>query len=359
MDPAQAAKLKQRTLVGGSLALGVVLLLWFAARDRQHVVVPFVGWCLALGGALELARMGRGIGREWLAPLVGGMLAAFLFHWLRLIGDAWGSAGVNRAPAGWWTDWIVVGGFAAVCLPLRRLPRGPFGVVPVLGAVGVAALLVVLAVRSSDATRAGLGLTLVGGVLALDLAFTVGRPAAADASRAVGGRLLSGILPVGLALWVIPALPALTHVDRWLGWKGLAALLLLSKIGDVFGYYVGNAIGRSHPFPNLSPGKTTAGCVGSLVAGCAFGAGCVAWGWLPSARLGLLGGALAGAAVNVAAQAGDLLESKAKRATGVKDSGTLFGPSGGFLDLTDSLLLGVPAALLVWPLLFEASAGDS
>jgi phosphatidate cytidylyltransferase len=59
--------------------------------------------------------------------------------------------------------------------------------------------------------------------------------------------------------------------------------------------------------------------------------------------------------VNLASQAGDLLESKVKRTAGVKDSGALFGPSGGFLDLTDSLLLSVPVALIVWPLLFTAN----
>ena len=61
----------------------------------------------------------------------------------------------------------------------------------------------------------------------------------------------------------------------------------------------------------------------------------------------------AAALVNLASQAGDLLESAAKRQARVKDSGTLFGPSGGFLDLVDSLLLSVPVALLTWPLLFE------
>ena len=78
-------------------------------------------------------------------------------------------------------------------------------------------------------------------------------------------------------------------------------------------------------------------------------------GWLPAGALGLASGALAGAVLNIAAQAGDLLESAAKRAGSVKDSGTWFGPSGGVLDLVDSLLLGVPVAVLVWPLLLAFS----
>jgi phosphatidate cytidylyltransferase len=58
--------------------------------------------------------------------------------------------------------------------------------------------------------------------------------------------------------------------------------------------------------------------------------------------------------LNIAAQAGDLLESWFKRTGGVKDSGTLFGPSGGVLDVVDSLLLTGPVFLVVQPLLFPA-----
>lgn len=157
------------------------------------------------------------------------------------------------------------------------------------------------------------------------------------------------------AVWCLVPLPALWRIWYEFGPKGLTALLLLSKIGDVLGYYFGSAIGKSHPFPKLSPGKTTAGCVASLVGGTLAGAGCVYWGLLPggSGATALFAGLAAGAVVNLASQAGDLLESKVKRAAGIKDSGTWFGPSGGVLDLVDSLLLSVPAALIFWPLLFS------
>jgi phosphatidate cytidylyltransferase len=72
---------------------------------------------------------------------------------------------------------------------------------------------------------------------------------------------------------------------------------------------------------------------------------------LPEPHLGLLGAVLIGALLNLASQAGDLLESAFKRHAGVKDSGLLFGPSGGVLDLVDSLLLSAPALLLVQLLL--------
>ncbi len=154
------------------------------------------------------------------------------------------------------------------------------------------------------------------------------------------------------ALWLFVPLPALWNIWSDFGPKGLTALLLLSKLGDVLGYYVGNAIGKSHPFPSISPGKTTAGCVASLIGGTLAGGACVAFGLLPGGMSAIWAGLIAGAIVNLAAQAGDLLESKVKRAAQVKDSGTWFGPSGGVLDLVDSLLLSVPAALCTWPWLF-------
>lgn len=160
-----------------------------------------------------------------------------------------------------------------------------------------------------------------------------------------------------LSLWPFAALPAITLVWSDFGPKGLLALVLLSKIGDIFGYYVGNAIGKSHPFKNISPGKTTAGCVASLVAGTLVGGACVWFGLLPGGEEALVNGLLAGALINVASQAGDLLESKLKRLAAVKDSGPWFGPSGGFLDLVDSLLLSVPVALLTWPWLLTKDLG--
>ncbi len=168
----------------------------------------------------------------------------------------------------------------------------------------------------------------------------------AGARTSAKGRTLGVVLM--LALWVTVPLLAVAEVFSSFGLSGLISLLILSKIGDIVGYYVGSSLGKSHPFPGISPGKTTAGCVGSLVAGCAGGLLCVYAGWLPAGRWGLAGGLLLGALTNVFAQAGDLFESAIKRRTGVKDSATYLGPAGGVLDLVDSLLFTVPLALWAW-----------
>lgn len=162
----------------------------------------------------------------------------------------------------------------------------------------------------------------------------------------------------GLALWVLPPFAALGLFERDWGPLALFVLILLSKIGDIFGYFVGRAIGKRHPFPRVSPNKTVAGCVASLVAALVAGLVCSLSGLLPDGRWAWLGGLAVGALVNLAAQGGDLLESAVKRRSGVKDSSTLVGAAGGVLDVVDSLLLSAPLALLLWPWLFGPLAGD-
>jgi len=351
MDPIKAAKIKNRTFVGAGLAAGVAALLWLAAVDTQHLVVPLFGLLMAIGGAFELTRMDKLGGRDLRVPMIGGLFAVFLMQWATQLGDAFGRTSPDRIGIeGWWASWASTAILSGLLLPLRRIPRGPLG----LGR-WIPAIAIIVGCFMALGTAADGDTVMITGVGLLAFAFVVDALLSPKRSQGIGAVAADAVLPIALALWAIPALPALTYVDRWLGVQGLGALLLLSKIGDVFGYYVGSMIGKSHPFPKLSPGKTTAGCVGSLIAGCAFGAACVWWGLLPSADYGYLGGVLAGGVVNIASQAGDLLESKVKRTAGVKDSGALFGPSGGFLDLTDSLLLSVPVALIVWPLLFTAN----
>lgn len=160
----------------------------------------------------------------------------------------------------------------------------------------------------------------------------------------------SSVLELGFfAAWLLPPLHALFLFESAYGFSGLCAFVLLSKIGDNFGFFVGRRFGRRHPFPRLSPGKTLEGCIASSVGTLAMGA-CVGWlGWLPQGRLGLSGVIAAALVTNVAAQAGDLVESSVKRRAGVKDSSSIAGASGGLLDVLDSLLLSAPVSLLAWP----------
>jgi len=280
-------KVLRRTLVGGSLALVLALVMRFAYASEDGLVVWAAGALLAAGAVLELARMRELVPRGMRVGLWAGLVLAL-------------------AP-----------GALHFLLPGLVDTSGLYAAFPSIRGVGASYL---------------------GGALGFLLVTLA----------AGGGRARPG-LALGLSAWAFAPLPALVLVWSRYGPDGLLALVLLSKIGDIFGYYVGNAIGRTHPFPRVSPGKTTAGCVASLVAGTVAGGACVGFGLLPGGWEGAVSGLVAGALVNLASQAGDLVESLVKRRAGVKDSGTWFGPSGGVLDLVDSLLLSVPVALVSWP----------
>jgi len=152
---------------------------------------------------------------------------------------------------------------------------------------------------------------------------------------------------IARVVWFVPALCGLALLHREFGQAGLISLVLLSKVGDIFGYFGGSFFGKHHPLPRLSPGKTTEGFACSLLGGVAVGAALAHWGVLPVEGVSSAQGALLGAIMNIAAQVGDLIESMVKRRAKMKDSGTLFGPSGGFLDLLDSFFLTVPVALVI------------
>lgn len=176
---------------------------------------------------------------------------------------------------------------------------------------------------------APLGLLPLLGLLALSLA-ALRRPTAFDLPAA-----LLGYLWIAFGLAHVAALH-LAHGPR-------AVVLVAAMVGlsDVGAFLLGRALGGPRLAPAVSPAKTWAG-----VAGNALGAS-AALGLLPfavPAALGPAGLGLLVGLVALAAVVGDLLESRLKRAAGVKDAGHLLPGFGGLLDRVDSLLLAAPIA---------------
>jgi phosphatidate cytidylyltransferase len=141
--------------------------------------------------------------------------------------------------------------------------------------------------------------------------------------------------------------------ERWVGPALLTLPLALTWIGDTCAYFGGRAFGKRKLIPSVSPGKTVAGAVasvvGTVVAGAIY-AQFVLHDWL-GVPLSLVAGALTGLVVSPVAQIGDLAESLLKREAGVKDSGTLLPGHGGVLDRFDSLFFTIPVTYWVLALL--------
>ncbi|MDE5901291.1 MAG: phosphatidate cytidylyltransferase [Muribaculaceae bacterium] len=126
----------------------------------------------------------------------------------------------------------------------------------------------------------------------------------------------------------------------------LLLLFVLVWVNDTFAFLTGCTLGRHRLFERISPKKSWEGFVGGAVF--TIIAAILAATFMPQYfhmelwKMGILG-----LTVTTAATLGDLIESLIKRTLDVKDSGKLIPGHGGILDRIDSLLLVVPASLLI------------
>jgi phosphatidate cytidylyltransferase len=111
---------------------------------------------------------------------------------------------------------------------------------------------------------------------------------------------------------------------------------------DTGAYFVGKSIGRHKFFPSISPKKTVEGWVGGTVVGLL-----VVWGCTYIMDMTPLTHWSTGGAVLLLGPAGDLVESRFKRAAGVKDVSRFLPGHGGFLDRFDTITLALPVIFLL------------
>ena len=145
----------------------------------------------------------------------------------------------------------------------------------------------------------------------------------------------------GFFYCLLPAV-ALLWIRERSGTDGLDLLLwvfIVTWSTDIGAYFAGRRFGKRKLAPSISPNKTVEGLWGGVAAAAVLGGL-----WVRSTGLNpamyLLAPIFA-----VAAQAGDLFESKMKRQAGVKDSGAWLPGHGGLLDRLDGL---VPVVVLTF-----------
>ncbi len=146
-------------------------------------------------------------------------------------------------------------------------------------------------------------------------------------------------------VWIVLPLSVLFFVWSVQCPAQVLGFFILIWMADTAAYVFGSLLGKHKLAPEISPGKTWEGFLGSCVVtvGLAVGlsyipffqsAGLKVWHWIVVALLTEVFGLL-----------GDLLESMFKRKAGVKDSGNIIPGHGGVLDRVDSILF---ATLPVW-----------
>lgn len=151
--------------------------------------------------------------------------------------------------------------------------------------------------------------------------------------RLTRGRPVLRGLAILYALAATIALLWLRHQPD-LGRETVLWILACVWATDVGAYFVGTLAGGARLAPRISPGKTWSGLVGGICLSAVASAACgLAFDQGETITL-----ALAGIGIAIIAQAGDLLESAAKRQAGLKDSGHVIPGHGGLLDRVDGLI---------------------
>ena len=116
-------------------------------------------------------------------------------------------------------------------------------------------------------------------------------------------------------------------------------LILVTKMGDVGAYVVGNLMGRRTLIARISPRKTLEGFIGAVIVS---GLTSMAAASMLGRPVGPVRALLLGLFLGICGQLGDLAESLLKRDCQVKDTGALIPGLGGVLDAIDSLLFTAP-----------------
>ena len=163
--------------------------------------------------------------------------------------------------------------------------------------------------------------------------------------------ILLGIIPIPLAIsclyWLRTFVSGEEH-GRWL----VLFPIVVTFLTDSGAYFVGKGIGKHKPFPNISPNKTVAGCIGGIIIGTI---GVVIYGLIVNHYTTLIFSPrtliIYGIVGSIMTELGDLSFSLLKRKLGIKDYGNLIPGHGGMLDRFDSMIFSAPTMLLLLTLL--------
>jgi phosphatidate cytidylyltransferase len=244
------------------------------------------------------------------------------------------------------TGLTYVGGVAFLFLALAvvgigmveftRIARGwgvaPFGMLGVLAGAAVTVCAFVWG-------PAGVGLAAGGGAV-LCIAVGLGRRtggAAGDGAATAAGVLY--VAALGSHAVLLREGPGHAGMDYAAGFRAAMYAFVATWCCDTFAYVFGRAFGRHKMFPSVSPKKSWEGALAGLLG--AVG-GLAAANWALGGSMNGAGIVSLGLGAGIVAQLGDLLESKMKRLSGMKDSSNVLPGHGGVLDRFDGFLFVAP-----------------
>jgi phosphatidate cytidylyltransferase len=230
---------------------------------------------------------------------------------------------------GWWLFALALVGALVAAHEFWLLARAVRPLAPA-GYIGV-----LLALVGAEAGGVQWMVGAIVAAVALSFVLKVVSETRTAATIAVSGTVLAAAW-IGLGVGFLLLVREIPEHGR----LAIFTVLLAVWAGDTLAYLGGRLVGRHKMAPVTSPGKTWEGFF--------FGSAATIFvafiALYKSNFLSVSESIILGAALALAAPAGDLFESLLKRDMDAKDSGRLLGGHGGVLDRVDALLFAAPAA---------------
>jgi phosphatidate cytidylyltransferase len=159
-----------------------------------------------------------------------------------------------------------------------------------------------------------------------------------------------GIVYIPISLSLLIFMKEFDQGNLWIIW-----LLIVIFSNDTGAFYGGKFFGKNALSPNISPNKTIEGSIGgiitSLIVGFVFSViffkdFSLSFLMIPASFM-----------LAITGQIGDLFESAMKRASNIKDSGSILPGHGGMLDRIDGLLLAIPVLYVYLVFIVRVNSG--
>lgn len=150
------------------------------------------------------------------------------------------------------------------------------------------------------------------------------------------------ILNTFFILYVFSLCSIFVYFSNIISLKIIFFIILMGCIASDIGGFIFGKIFKGPKLTKISPNKTYAGSIGSLI----FSLLIVSTSFIIFFNLFNLSIIITGLIISIFCQLGDLFFSYLKRKAKIKDTGNILPGHGGLLDRLDGVLFGIPAGFI-------------